>query len=240
MALHVAILLRPYLRMILRGCKTIESRFTMRPLPPYRRIRRGDVIYFKASAGPYMARAKAGPVEFFDNLTVARMREINRQHYRAICCSSEFWRRKRHSRDGTLIWLNQVQPVTAGPSMPPSRGPAWFVLDAASPTSPVMSCPAPRAAMAPNGSFQVVLTPGAIRNCYVVLPAEEAAGLRGRQWTLRMPDGQEVVTSVVASRLRWRGWGRYFRTNGVHPGNSIRFTRTSPWAYRVTFPEQGR
>lgn len=235
MATHVAILLRPYLQMMLDGRKTIESRFTLRPLPPYRRISAGDTIFFKASAGPYMAKAKAKRVEFLDRLTVGRMREIYRRYNRSICGTPDFWTSKKYSRYGTLIWLSSIEATVHGPELAPSRGLAWFVLNGS--TNPSGSHRPPRESSRQHGQldFEAVLTAGALRNRYVGLPAGIAAGLRGRELTMHLPDGVQISTSVTASRFRWRGWGRYFHAHGAHAGSRVRFSRTGRSIWRVTF-----
>lgn len=217
MATHVAILLRPYLKMILDGRKTIESRLTVRPLPPYRRIAPGDTIYFKASAGPYLARAQAGRVEFFEGLTAAQVRHIHRQHNHAICGTPEFWRRKENSRYGTLVWLTNIRATHHGPVLAASCGPAWFVLA--------------------GEGFCVKLTCGAIRHRYVALPAAVAARLRGREITLRLPDGRQVVTTTVSSRWRWRGWGPYFTRHHARAGSRVRFALAQHATYQVSFQD---
>ena len=51
-SLHLAVLVQPYLDFILDGQKTIESRFSIRPIPPYRRVESGDIVLLKASGGP--------------------------------------------------------------------------------------------------------------------------------------------------------------------------------------------
>ena len=129
MSTHVAILLRPYLRLILSGRKTIESRLTRNNLPPYRRIRVGERIYFKASAGPYMASAIAAHVEFHDSLTPAKVERLRARLDQGVCGRPEHWHAKRLARYATFIWLRDVQALTQGPAIAPSHGPAWFVLD---------------------------------------------------------------------------------------------------------------
>jgi hypothetical protein len=203
-----------------------------------------------------MARAKAGRVEFFEGLTVGKLRELYRRHNRGICGEAAYWRAKKHSRYGTLIWLTDVEATDCGPAMEPSRGPAWFVLGEGEPVSgdlghAVRSPSHPTRVVESGGgpdahptakllatrgrAFEVALTAGAIRNRYVTLPAEVAARLRSREVTLRLPDGREVATGLVGSRLRWRGWGGYFRRFGVRSSTVVRFTPAGPSNFVVSF-----
>ena len=58
-ALHLDILVEPYIQFILEGKKTVESRFLTRRFAPYNRIGKGDVVLLKKSSGPI---ASAGSI----------------------------------------------------------------------------------------------------------------------------------------------------------------------------------
>ncbi len=236
MAIHVAILKWPYIRMILDGQKTIESRLTKIARPPYRRIQAGDHIYFKASSGPFMAKAVADKVSFYDSLTPRKINALRRHFNRFVCGDDSYWQSKCDSRYATLITLRKVTPITKGPNIPPSRGLAWFVLDQAD--DPKM--------------FQVALTPGAIRNRYVRVPQKvhqfppSVYGGRkiahaGKNLILLMPDGDEVRTDLIdGTMFRWRGWGSYFDKYQMQPGDAVQLTQITAWRYRVAFVERYR
>src|SRR2546425_6317559 len=51
-ALHLAVLVEPYLQFILDGQKTVESRFSVHRCAPYQRVHRGDVVLLKQAGGP--------------------------------------------------------------------------------------------------------------------------------------------------------------------------------------------
>lgn len=233
MAVHVAILKWPYIRLILDGQKTVESRFTKTARPPYRCVRPGETIYFKASSGPYMAKAVAGRVVSHDNLTPTKVNTLRKQYNRSIRGDDEFWRSKRTSRYATLIQIRDIERITTGPTLPPSHGLAWFVLDRA----------------APPKSFHVMLTAGAIRNGYLRVPKTlyefppsvyggKKVSQSGRPVTLIMPDRIEVRTDICGgSMFRWRGWGGYYRDYQMSPGDAVRLVQLTPWRFRVDFVE---
>lgn len=226
-AVHVAILKRPYLRQLLSGQKTIESRLTRIGCAPYRQITPGDRIYFKASSGPFMATAIADAVMFRDALTPAAVAAIRREHNHAIRGEPEYWQAKRDSRFATLVVVRDVEPMDVGPSMAPSRGIAWFVFD--DEADPMRS---------------ITLTAGAIRNRYVRVPAamrdyfrrNRPAGDQGASdFTLVLPDGEKVRTEVNdRGMIRWRGWGACFEEHTVAAGDAVRFVREAPQRYRVS------
>jgi len=196
---HVAILRRRYVRLILRGLKTMESRLTRTARAPYGQVSRGDRIYFRAVAGPYMATARAGRVWLMDGLDPGKVRAIFDRWNDRILADEAYRAAKENSRYATLIELYDVQAVSSGPAMGRSRGVAWFVLgerkDDATRCEDVM---------------EFALTAGALRNGYV----RPGAGVRecGTGFELVLPDGRKVWTEVTAGgMIRWRGWGWYYR-----------------------------
>jgi hypothetical protein len=233
MPIHVAIMKRPYLQAILDGRKTMESRLTVRPLAPYRAIQPGERMFFKVSAGPFLATAVAGPVHFFEQLTPAKVVELKRRFNDRVLGDEQFWQGKRDSRFATFVELERVQPIGRGPVMEPSRGPAWFVLpDEAAPSPPAM--------------FEVTLTQGAIRNHYLRIPrkvhefAAKHYGGRtlagaGEPVTLLIDGRPPVRTDIVSNGMvRWRGWGSVYEQEGASPGDAVRFVDVGDRRYRVT------
>ena len=231
MPVHVAILKWPYLRQILLGQKTMESRLTKTARTPYRQIEPGQRIYFKASGGPFQATAIADTVVFYDQLTSKQINALRVAFNQAICGDDDYWQSKRHSRYATQITLRDVAPIAVGPKMPPSRGLAWFVLDDAA---------------GPN-LFQIILTEGAIRNGYLRVPnnihrfpesSYATTSHPGYPVTLIMPDGHTIKTDLVRGTMfRWRGWGAYFTEFQIHAGDAVCFVQLSPRRYRVSFVE---
>ena len=51
-AIHLAILIEPYLSFILNGKKTIESRFSINRIAPFDKIQTGDIVLLKRAGGP--------------------------------------------------------------------------------------------------------------------------------------------------------------------------------------------
>lgn len=218
MAIHVAILRLPYLQLLLAGRKTIESRLMKNAVVPFGRITTGERLFFKASAGPFMATAIADQVVHYTDLTPARVDTLRGKYNGDIGGDDAYWRAKRHARFGVLIHLREIEPLSAGPRYDKSAWRAWHVLpDAASPI------------------LDATLTEGAIRNRYVTLPRVSDA-MRQATLTLLLPDGQSVETRIGRGRmLQWRGWSRWFFAYRVTPGDQVRFVAVGPRRYAVTF-----
>jgi ASC-1-like (ASCH) protein len=240
--IHVAVLLKPYVDLVLAGTKRVECRLTQNPLAPFESIEPGERIYLKQSGGPYRATAVAGEVMFEANLTPTRVRQLYKHYNHLICGELEFWTRKKFSRFAALVWLEQVEAAAIGPALPPSRGLAWRVIEAPESAAP----PRRRTAGSPALSFGVELTPGNLRNnsLYVTgirshFPRASFGGRNrkdaGRPFTLMLDGGTVVETDIVADRnlFRTRAWGKWFEAMGAKAGDRVVFTPLNGAAYFV-------
>ena len=63
---HIAILRQPFFDLVLSGQKTIESRFSMKKVAPFDKIKVGDDILLKQTGKPVTAKAVAKDVKFFE------------------------------------------------------------------------------------------------------------------------------------------------------------------------------
>lgn len=223
MARHIAILRPCYLRLILDGSKTVESRLTVRRIPPFGVVSVGDTIHFKASSGPYRAVATAAAVEYHERLTPDRIRRLQRRHNHAVGGDDAYWSSKLNCRHATFITLANVAATRQGPDWPPSHGIAWFVVD------PVASAVAPPA-------LNIRLTAGALRNRYLRLSPRDHAGQAPAPGPLRLqlPDGTLLDTALLANGLiQHRGWGRFFADHQLAVGDVIRLRPRTGGEYVV-------
>lgn len=101
---------------ILSGKKTIESRWSNNKVAPWGKVHTGDVVYFKNSGGPVIAKAKVARVRQFENLDRDRVREILDKYggRNGIGVTSydktlEWAKDKRYC---VLIWLKNPQKVS--------------------------------------------------------------------------------------------------------------------------------
>ena len=125
---HLAILYPTYLEMIGKGLKTVECRLTRILVPPYGVIDAGDLLWLKESSGPVRFVAEAGRVQTLHALTEREVARIRRQLNDRIRAEPAFWQAKRSARYGTLIWLEDVQPIEPFRVVKTDRSP-WVLLD---------------------------------------------------------------------------------------------------------------
>lgn len=126
-ALHLAILVNPYLERILSGRKTIESRFSMQRRAPYQQIQQGDVVLFKRSGGPILGIGLVGEVMFYQ-LTPAVLTDIQTTYAAELGIDDpNFWSERAHAAYGTLTRVSHVRRLPPIPFVKRDQR-AWIVL----------------------------------------------------------------------------------------------------------------
>jgi len=109
--LHLAVLREPYLRFILEGRKTIETRFAKRPCPPFERVRKDDVIMLKRTPGDVIGICVVEAVWFY-RLDPKSLAFIKAKFGPAICpADSSFWQERKEASVATLILIDKVTPI---------------------------------------------------------------------------------------------------------------------------------
>lgn len=106
-AIHLAVVNEPYLRFILQGPKTIESRFVMHRTAPYRQVSPGDIVLMKRAGQAVQAYFIAGEAMDYESTPeiLGRLRET---YSEAICADADFWRVRADKRYITLISIRTV------------------------------------------------------------------------------------------------------------------------------------
>lgn len=88
---HVAIMKKEWrlTERILSGEKTIESRWYATRKAPWNRIGEGDIVYFKDSGTPIVARAQVGAVRQFDDISPGKAQGLLAEYGQRIGLSEE-------------------------------------------------------------------------------------------------------------------------------------------------------
>jgi ASC-1-like (ASCH) protein len=108
---HLAILKFPYLKAVIVGQKTIETRLTRTKRQPFGQIDVGDFVYLKQASGPICATAKVAVVKIYENLDRLEIDKIKKLYNKQICGSQSYWQSKTDCRYGLLIWLKDVKKI---------------------------------------------------------------------------------------------------------------------------------
>lgn len=110
-SLHLAIFVEPYLKFILEGKKTVESRFSMRLCPPYKCAQKGDIIILKKSGGPVIGLCRISQVWFYE-LDPNSWKDVKKRFSKAICANDvAFWNERENALFATLMKITDVYKV---------------------------------------------------------------------------------------------------------------------------------
>lgn len=128
-AVHLAVMVEPFLSFVLDGSKSIESRFSSVKVPPFQSVESGDVVLLKQAAGPIVAATLALDVWSFNCLT-PRVREDLRARFGRDLRDDvdDFWGQREAMSYATLIRLGPVAYLDDPLDCPKSDRRGWVVL----------------------------------------------------------------------------------------------------------------
>jgi hypothetical protein len=130
---HLVILRPPYLDMILRGEKTVESRLSRHRHPAAVRCCPGDVLYLKRTGGDIEGRARVARIDVYAGLDAAGLRALAEQWAgRVAATEPEDWyqRLKQDARHAAFFTLEDIERLRIPHAALPRRLPwasAWIV-----------------------------------------------------------------------------------------------------------------
>jgi hypothetical protein len=111
--LHLAVMVEPFLRFMLEGRKTVESRFSVKRSPPFNRVHRGDVIMLKKAGGPVVGICMASESWFYQ-LDSQSWTTIKQEFASYICAQDpKFWEEREGASFATLIKVTHVRNIQA-------------------------------------------------------------------------------------------------------------------------------
>lgn len=116
-ALHLAVFVEPFLGFILKGKKTVESRFSIKRIAPYQLVQPGDAILLKRSGGAVVGISEVSYVWYYE--LDKKAFQIIRDRFGAAMCAEtpRFWEERSSASFATLILLDHVielPPVICG------------------------------------------------------------------------------------------------------------------------------
>lgn len=126
---HLAVFNEPFLALLYKGEKKIESRFSINKVSPYNKVAKDDVVILKSSGGPVSGFFIAGNVQFFSHLDDKKLNEIKRKFGKKICAEydPDFWTSRSQTNYATLIEVKNVTPLNPFRIEKKDRS-AWSVL----------------------------------------------------------------------------------------------------------------
>jgi hypothetical protein len=125
-ALHLAILVEPYLRFVLDRSKTVESRFSRNGCAPFGRVQAGDVALLKRSSGPVVGVCTITGVWDY-RLTSNAWSEIKQRFGSALCPQDGFWEDRCEASFATLMTIADAR-ILPDLDLPKRDRRGWVVL----------------------------------------------------------------------------------------------------------------
>ncbi len=111
--IHLAIFNEPFMALIYKGEKKIESRFSINKISPFMNIAKGDLVIMKASGGPVTGAFLAGDVIFVSGLNDRKLKEIQRKYGKEICShyDPKFWESRSETKYASLIKVEKLKAL---------------------------------------------------------------------------------------------------------------------------------
>lgn len=131
---HLAIFDKNTLSRILDGKKTIDSRFSLRKLPPFGQINKGDLIYIKESGGEIKGQFLVQKIIQIEGLEEADLEIIKKNYAQALSLGSKdesekYFNAHKNSKYATLIFISRVERYITSPVRIPKKDlRGWVVL----------------------------------------------------------------------------------------------------------------
>lgn len=111
-SLHVAVMHEPYLRLVLEGRKTIESRFSVNRICPFEAVEVGDVLALKVQSGPIVGLAEVEHAAFYE-LDPATWTTLRRDFAGPLCAADDdFWAQRAQARYASLLRITYPLPIS--------------------------------------------------------------------------------------------------------------------------------
>lgn len=125
--IHLAVFVEPFLRFVIEGRKTIESRFSLRRGAPFKQVDVGDLLLLKKSGGPIIGSCRVAETWFYV-LEPSSWTHIRTEFAQAICAEHPtFWSQRAEAKYVTLLRIEDVRTF-APISFPKKDRRGWVVL----------------------------------------------------------------------------------------------------------------
>lgn len=113
--IHLAIFNEPFLNLLFTGQKTIESRFSINNVTPYRKIFKNDIVLVKKAGGPITGAFFVKNVHYYSNLNPKKISELEQLYGQAACWNidPQYLEGKTTSKFLTIIEVGLVQKIKA-------------------------------------------------------------------------------------------------------------------------------
>lgn len=108
---HLAIFNEPYLSYIFQGKKTIESRFSINKIAPYKNVFANDIVLLKLSGGPVIGICQISDIWHY-RLDPKSWKEMRKEYTSSLCAQDpNFWRQRERASYATLMKIRKIRKI---------------------------------------------------------------------------------------------------------------------------------
>jgi cytidylate kinase len=108
---HLAIFVEPFLKFVLEGRKTIESRFSLTRRAPFKQVQPGDVVILKRSGGPIVGVCRVAQTWFYV-LDPKSWKHVREEFAQRLCAEDPaFWSTRSCAKYATLLRIENVRAL---------------------------------------------------------------------------------------------------------------------------------
>ena len=126
---HLAIFKGSGAEKILKGEKSMESRFSKVKIVPFSVVSTGDLVYIKASGGDIIGQFRVKKVIYFNGLESEDLRDIKEKFGERLNVDKDYWKGKENSKFATLIFIGDCARFITSPIKIPKKDlRGWVVL----------------------------------------------------------------------------------------------------------------
>lgn len=107
---HLAIFIEPFFSLLFSGKKTIESRFSINNVAPFRQVYAGDLVFIKKSGGPISGYFIVGKVHYYAKPSTDEQQKIELTFGKGICTEAvqDFWERRSSAHFISIFEIKSV------------------------------------------------------------------------------------------------------------------------------------
>lgn len=109
--IHLAVMVQPYLSLVLEGTKTIESRYSINMVSPYKKVKKGDIILLKKSGGDAVAIFEAGDIRCYQLKCKKDLFLIKEEFNDRLRIDDDFWEEKSNAKYATLVDIGKLLQI---------------------------------------------------------------------------------------------------------------------------------
>lgn len=126
---HLAVFVGGSPEKILSGKKQVDVRLSQSRIPPYLAVQKEDEILLKISGGKIIGKASVDNCLFYDNLTPAKVKEIQNNYNSMAMADEKFWDSKKNAKFASVIFLKNPHKFLTPVSYQKNDRRAWVIIN---------------------------------------------------------------------------------------------------------------